>query len=136
MVAELVAVTATVVTVNVALVVPAGTVTLPSAGTLATAELLLESVMTIPPAGAADVSVTVPVDEAGPTTLVGLSVRAASVPGGVGAVGVQPDKVAWAELPPPLTETTHVGELKGCARILKAPVASEVPSASPSTRIA
>ena len=92
--------------------------------------------MTIPPAGAADVSVTVPVDEAGPTTLVGLSVRAASVPGGVGAVRVQPDKVAWAELPPPLTEITHVGELKGCVTILKAPVASEVPSTLPSTTIA
>jgi len=136
MVAELDAVTATVVTVNVALVAPAATVTLPSAGTLATAELLLESVTTIPPAGAADVSVTVAVEEAGPTTLVGLSVRPDSVPGGVGVVGVQPDRVACAELPPPLTETAHVGELKGCTWILKAPVASEFPSAFPSTRIA
>ena len=94
MVAELDAVTATVVTVNVALVAPAATVTLPSAGTLATAELLLESVTTIPPAGAADVSVTVAVEEAGPTTLVGLSVRPDSVPGGGAVVGVQPAKVA------------------------------------------
>jgi hypothetical protein len=28
-------------------------------------------------------------------------------------LGVQPDNVACAELPPPLTEITHVGELKG-----------------------
>jgi hypothetical protein len=136
MVAELDAVTATVVTVNVALVAPAAMVTLPSAGTLATAELLLESVTTIPPVGAADVSVTVPVEDAGPTTLVGLSVSVESVPGGGAVVGEQPDRVACAELPPPLTETTHVGELKGCTWILKAPVASEFPSAFPSTRIA
>ena len=113
MVAELDAVTATVVTVNVAFVAPAGTVTLPTAGTLATAALLLESVTTIPPAGAADVSVTVPVEDAGPTTLVGLSVSVESVPGGGAVVGEQPDRVACVELPPPLTDTTHVGELKG-----------------------
>src|SRR5262245_33426792 len=113
MVAELDAVTATVVTVNGALVAPAAMVTLPAAGTLATVPLLLESVTTIPPAGAAEVSVTVPVEEAGPTTLVGLSVRLESVPGGVGVLGVQPDNVACAELPPPLTDTTHVAELKG-----------------------
>src|SRR5262249_59605212 len=104
---------ATVVTVKGALVAPAAMVTLPAAGTLATVPLLLESVTTIPPAGAAEVSVTVPVEEAGPTTLVGLSVRLESVPGGAGVLGVQPDNVACAELPPPLTETTHVGELKG-----------------------
>jgi hypothetical protein len=53
-------VTAFVVTRNPTVVAPAGTVTL--AGTAATAVLLLDSVTTAPPAGAAALSVTVPVD--------------------------------------------------------------------------
>lgn len=55
---EVDAVTAGVLTVNVAVVAPAGTVTL--AGTEAAAVLLLESDTTAPPAGAALVSVAVP----------------------------------------------------------------------------
>ena len=69
-------VTADVVTVNVRLVAPAGTVTL--AGTVADAELS-DSVTTAPPDGAAAVSVTVPVDELPPTTVVGLTDTADSV---------------------------------------------------------
>ena len=69
MVAEVEAVTEVVVTVKLALVAPASTVTL--AGTFAAVELS-ESVTTAPPAGAAALKVTVPVEEFPPTTLVGL----------------------------------------------------------------
>ena len=66
--------TALVVTVNVALVAPAATVTL--AGVLATAVLLLESVTTAPPDGAAPLSVTVPVEFCvPPVTLVGFKLN-------------------------------------------------------------
>ena len=58
-----------VVTVNVALVAPAATVTL--AGTVATPVLLLVSATATPPAGAGPFNVTVPVDGLPPTTVVG-----------------------------------------------------------------
>ena len=58
-------------TVKVALVAPAGTATLE--GTLV-APLLLESATCAPPAGAGPLSVTVPVEEFPPVTLVGFSV--------------------------------------------------------------
>jgi len=76
--------TALVLTVNVALVAPATTVTLD--GVLATFVLLLESVTTAPPDGAAPLSVTVPVEDCvPPTTLVGFSVSEESVGVGGGA---------------------------------------------------
>jgi hypothetical protein len=56
--------------VKVALIDPAATVTL--GGTWATAVLLLVSVTTAPPVGAAPLSVTVPIELDPPTTLVGL----------------------------------------------------------------
>jgi len=76
------AATALVLTVNVALVAPAATVTLE--GTLA-APLLLESATCAPPAGAGPLSVTVPVEEFPPVTLVGLTVNEEGVGGGGGA---------------------------------------------------
>ena len=70
-------------TVKVALVAPAGTVTLE--GTLATAVLLLESVTWAPPAGAGPLRVTVPVEDCKPpTTLVGFSVSDERGGGGEG----------------------------------------------------
>lgn len=74
--ADVVCVTDVVVTVKVALVAPAATVTLP--GTVAAAELS-ESVTTTPPDGAGPLSATVPVDALPPATLVGLSDTAESV---------------------------------------------------------
>jgi hypothetical protein len=69
-VAVVVPLTARVVTVNVALVAPAPTVTL--AGTVATDVLLLVKLTAAPPVGAALLSVTIPVDVPPPVTLVGL----------------------------------------------------------------
>jgi len=68
------AVTACDVTVNVAELALAGTVTL--AGTVAAEVLLLPRVTTVPPEGAEPFSVTVPVELAlPPTTLAGFSVK-------------------------------------------------------------
>ena len=64
-----VAVTAPVLTVNVALVAPAATVTL--AGVRAAFVLLLDSRICAPPAGAGPLKLTVPVEGLPPTTLVG-----------------------------------------------------------------
>src|SRR5215468_3486136 len=61
------------VTVKVFVVVPAATVTL--AGTVAALVSELDSVTTVPPAGAAPGSVTVPVEEAPPITAAGFTAR-------------------------------------------------------------
>jgi len=78
-------ITALVLTVKLAVVAPAATVTL--AGPRAAPVLLLESDTTAPPDGAAPLNVTVPVDDCvPPVTLVGFSVNEDSVTGG-GAAG-------------------------------------------------
>ena len=69
--------TVLVVTVKVAVVLPAETVTL--TGTVATPVLLLDNATVAPTEGAGPFSVTVPVDGAGPFTVVGLRVRELSV---------------------------------------------------------
>src|SRR3989442_8311499 len=71
MVAEVDAATALVVTVNGALVAPAGTVTL--AGTIGAAVLSLDSVPCAPPAGAGPSRVAVPVELLPPVTVVGFT---------------------------------------------------------------
>jgi hypothetical protein len=81
------AVTDAVLTVNVALKAPAGTVTL--AGTVAAFVLLLDSVTTAPPEGAALVRLAVPSDVLPPTTLAGLSAIAVSEGVWVKAPGVK-----------------------------------------------
>lgn len=102
-VTELVWVTDVVVTVNVVLVEPAGTVTL--AGTDATAPLLLARPTLCPPDGALDASVTVPVDDSPPVTLSGLRARLDGV-GMEGDVTVQPDKRAFVGVADPSFTST------------------------------
>jgi len=79
-------------------VVPAVTVTL--AGTVATEVKLLERVTTVPPVGAGPESVTVPVDGAGPLTVVGFRVKALNV----GAVTVNVAVRAVPRVPVIVTE--------------------------------
>jgi hypothetical protein len=76
-------VTALVLTVNVALLAPAPTVTV--AGTVAVDVLLLERETTAPPVGAGPLSVTVPVEGDPPVTLVGVSVSEETVGRGCGS---------------------------------------------------
>jgi hypothetical protein len=83
--------------VNVALVAPAATVTL--AGTVAAAVLLLPSVTAAPPAGAALLSITVPVEEAPPVTLAGFRVTEVTTAAGGFTVSV---KLCEAFVPTPL----------------------------------
>jgi hypothetical protein len=78
-VTEVAAVTAAVVMLNVAVLAFAAKVI--EAGTLAAVELLLVSVTTTPPVGAAPVRVTVPVLEVPPVTAVGLTVTDESAGG-------------------------------------------------------
>src|SRR5438094_10025375 len=92
--------TGVVLTVKVALVLPAGTVTL--AGTVAAPVLLLDKLTTAPPLGAGPLSVTVPVEELPPVTLDGLRLREESVGGATVSEGervgaVDPEIAATVE---------------------------------------
>jgi hypothetical protein len=114
-------VTTVVLTVKVALVAPAGTVTL--AGSQA-APSLTDSMTVAPPAGAGPLSVTVPVEEAPPTTVVGFSVSDESV----AAAGVTVSEAVRAT---PLYDAeivTDVDELTGL--VLTAKVAVVAPLAT------
>ena len=100
---------------KVALVAPPGTVTL--TGTLAASGRLLPRLTATPAAGAGLASVTVPVAEFPPTTLVGFAVIAVSS----GRLGYNV-KGANSVTPPPLTEiVTTVGSVTGAVTILKRP---------------
>jgi hypothetical protein len=153
--------TSLVVMVKVALVDPAGTVTL--AGTVATAGLSLVRSITKPPEGAAALSLTVPVAELPPITSTGatlseesdvadvgvreaervgadVGVREAERVGadvGVRELTVQPDNRAEVGLAEPsLTSTVQsAGAVKLVVSILKRPAPSLVPIATPSTVI-
>ena len=104
-----------VVTVKLALVAPAGTVTL--AGTLAARGRLLPRLTATPPAGAAALKRTVPVEGVPPTTLVGFTSIAVSA-GSVGYSVKGDDNVT----PPPDTEmVTIVGWVTGAVVMLKKP---------------
>jgi len=134
-VAELLVAAASVVIVNVALVAPPATLTL--GGAAATEELLLANVTVCPPEGAAEVRVTVPVDEEPPTTDAGLRLRLESE-GAVGdEVTVQPDRRALAAVADPSFTSTvqSAGAVKSLLSILNLPPPSLVPMATPSTVI-
>jgi hypothetical protein len=102
--------TVLVLTVKVAVVAPAETVTLD--GTEATAVLLLESWTTAPPLGAGALRVTVPVEELPPATLAGFNVRE-RLPAWVAVVLINTETVfavlsatARSSLPSPLKSPT------------------------------
>src|SRR5262245_12335267 len=101
MVTDVDAVTVLVVTVNVVLLLPAGTVTL--GRTVTAVVLLLSSETLAPPVGAAALNVTVPCEEVPPVTLVGLSVSDEIVKGGAGG-----ETVSKADLVTPPAEAEMV----------------------------
>ncbi len=121
-------------TVKVALVDPAGTVTL--AGTVAAAVLLLDNETSRPPEGAAELRVTVPVAGLPPTTVAGLRLSVES-DAAEGELTVQPDNLAEAAVADPSFTFTmqSSGFAKGSLSILKFPAPSLVPIATPSTVI-
>src|SRR5260221_14715248 len=83
-------VTALVLTVNVALLAPAATVTL--AGTVAVDVLPLVSVTAAPPAGAGPLSVTVPVEGGTPPAPAGGFAAGEEGAGPIGGAGGEPER--------------------------------------------
>src|SRR5947199_167983 len=113
--------TGLVLTVKVALVLPAGTVTL--AGTVAAPVLLLDKLTTAPPLGAGALSVTVPVEELPPVTLDGLRLSEESV-GGAGVTEGEGDgAVALEELEMVAEVAVVVGLVDGESVALRGKVA-------------
>ena len=96
---------------KVALVAPAGTVTL--AGTLTHVVLLDDNVTTLPPAGATPPSVTVPVEPPVPIAGFGLNASAESVPGGSTSSGCTFIELRVA------TIVTEVEVVTGCVVTVK-----------------
>ena len=110
-----------VVTVKVALVEPAGMVTLD--GTLAAPGWLLVRLTTVPPEGAALGRLTVPVAGVPPATLVGLTLNEESVAGGGGVPAGFTVRLAERVTPPPVTEiVTTVGTETKAVMIWIAPL--------------
>src|SRR5215216_2202077 len=116
--AEVLAVTLVVETVNVALVSPAGTLML--AGTVAAA-MPLERATAVPPAGAAEVSVTVPVDEFPPVTEAGLSASVETAAVGP-PNGCTVSVVVRVTPPPDAVIVTSVDTVGGCVLIITLPL--------------
>src|SRR5437867_1765021 len=96
MVTEVVVPTGLVLTVKVVVVAPLGTVTLD--GTVATPGLLLDRDTRAPPLGAGPLSVTVPVDELPPVTLVGVKARESRVTAWPGVVVIRAETVGEEKL--------------------------------------
>src|SRR5918992_330316 len=156
-VADWLLLTLSVETGNVALLEPAGTMTL--AGTVTAVGLSFARSTRTPPAGAAAVSVTVPVAGSPPTTSPGLMATEESVlvlggggggggagGGGGGAGGgggggaeliLHPERVTFLGVAEPSSTSTlqSAGLVNGSRSILKFPPASLVPIATPSTVI-
>jgi len=101
MVTDVLAETANVVTLKLAEVCPAGTLTMP--GTCAADELLVASVTEIPPEGEGELKKTVPVALVPPATLAGLIVMDCSNGGAFGS-GVTLTKIDFVA-PPALAKT-------------------------------
>ena len=123
--AEIVAVdaklTPKVLTVKVALVAPAGTVT--AAGTVARDGVSLRRLTAVPPAGAGPVSVTVPVEEEPPATDAGDSERLRTEGGGAVMV------TAAVPVTPPLRAAT-VAEPAEAGAVYRPPVLMPPPPAA------
>jgi hypothetical protein len=113
--------TGRVVTVKVALVCPAGTVTL--GGTVATAVLLLESKTRTPPLGAGALSATLPVEEDPPMTPGGLRESEVRVGPG-GGWGVTVSDAVWVTPAKDAEMMTEVEAVTGEVLTLKTAVAA------------
>ena len=104
-------------TLKLALLWPAGTVTL--AGTMAMALSLVASVTTTPPDGAAPESITVPWDESPPLTVVGLSVSEDRLTAVAGAGGLIVNVACFELLPRVAVITALVVLVTGCVLSVK-----------------